>query len=263
MLIATDLDGTLVPADHPEPSPFTAEVLARADRAGIPVVFVTARPLRWMDGFWPHVGEHGLAIVSNGAVVYDVHARRPLTVGGIDPVAGLEIVAAVSAAVPGATFAVECLDGIRFDPDFADRHEVPEGSPRGPLVEVWDLPALKVLVRHPSLAHATFHDGVMGAVGDTAIATWSEAGLVEISAAGVTKASALVELCGRLGVEAEDVVAFGDMPNDIPMLSWAGTSYAMAGGHPTVLEAADHVAPPVEDDGVAQVLTSLLDDLPA
>ena len=83
-------------------------------------------------------------------------------------------------------------------------------------------------------------------------------GLVEISAADVTKASALIGLCKTLGVEAADVVAFGDMPNDIPMLTWAGTSYAMADAHESVLELADHVAPQCEEEGVAQILEELL-----
>ena len=67
--------------------------------------------------------------------------------------------------------------------------------------------------------------------------------MLEISAAGVTKATTLAVLCEDLGVEAEEVIAFGDMPNDIAMLTWAGTSYAMADAHPTVIEAATHLAP--------------------
>jgi len=80
---------------------------------------------------------------------------------------------------------------------------------------------------------------------------------MEISAAGVTKGGALADLCERLGVPAEDVVAFGDMPNDIPMLTWAGTSYAVANAHHTVRQAADHVAPANTEDGVATVLAGL------
>jgi hydroxymethylpyrimidine pyrophosphatase-like HAD family hydrolase len=104
---------------------------------------------------------------------------------------------------------------------------------------------------------------VIAAVGDRAHATWSIPGLVEISAAGVTKASALIGLCKTLGVEAADVVAFGDMPNDLPMLAWAGTSYAMANAHESVLALADHVAPPCEEEGVADVLEGLLAGLGA
>ena len=262
MLIATDLDGTLVPSGAPTVTAFTADVLRRVDAAGIPVVFVTARPLRWMDGLWPHVGDHGLAIVSNGAITYDVASRTPLAVHGISADDGLALTAAITAAVPSATFAIECLDGIRMDPAYADEHAPPVGAPRGPLADVWDAPAVKLLVHDPSTEPDAFREAVTRAVGDAAVATWSVPHLVEISARGVTKASALVELCARLGVSADDVVAFGDMPNDIAMLSWAGTSYAMTGAHDSVVAVADHLAPPVEQDGVARVLASLLDGRP-
>ena len=66
-------------------------------------------------------------------------------------------------------------------------------------------------------------------------------------------------LCQDRGIRAEEVLALGDMPNDLPMLAWAGTSYAMANAHPTVRDAADHVAPANDDDGVAQVIETLLD----
>jgi hydroxymethylpyrimidine pyrophosphatase-like HAD family hydrolase len=80
---------------------------------------------------------------------------------------------------------------------------------------------------------------------------------MEISAVGVTKGGALAALCERLGVGPGEVVAFGDMPNDLPMLAWAGTSYAVANGHESVLAAADHVAPPNTEDGVAVTLAGL------
>jgi hydroxymethylpyrimidine pyrophosphatase-like HAD family hydrolase len=88
--------------------------------------------------------------------------------------------------------------------------------------------------------------------------TWSSVGaLVEISAAGVTKASTLARLCEELHVEADEVAAFGDMPNDLAMLEWAGTSYAMANAHPSVLAVADRTAASHDDDGVAAALEEL------
>ena len=80
---------------------------------------------------------------------------------------------------------------------------------------------------------------------------------MEISGPGVTKASTLALLCEELGVAPEEVVAFGDMPNDLAMLRWAGTSYAMANAHPSVVALADRQAPSHEDDGVAAVLEEL------
>lgn len=265
MLIATDLDGTLVPNDSTTVPSYTAEVLGRADAAGVPIVFVTARPLRWMDPFWPHVGRHGMAIVSNGALTYDVANGEVVELAGIDPEPGLAIVGAISATVPSAAFALECRDGMRLDPAFVEPYPVPDATPRGPLETVWDVPAIKVLVRYDDHhdhddEHTAFHDAVVAAVGDRATVTWSVAGVAEISAAGVTKASALARLCERIGVAPAEVVAFGDMPNDIAMLSWAGTSYAMADAHPSLVGVADHLAPPCSDEGVAQVVARLLAD---
>jgi hydroxymethylpyrimidine pyrophosphatase-like HAD family hydrolase len=82
--------------------------------------------------------------------------------------------------------------------------------------------------------------------------------LLEIGATGVTKATTLALLAAEHGLGPDDVVAFGDMPNDVPMLRWAGRGYAMGGGHPEAIAAADAVAPPCDEDGVAQVLESLL-----
>ena len=64
----------------------------------------------------------------------------------------------------------------------------------------------------------------------------------------------LAALAAEHGVEAADVVAFGDMPNDLPMLAWAGHAVAVANAHPEVLAAADEVTGSNDDDGVASVL---------
>jgi hypothetical protein len=82
--------------------------------------------------------------------------------------------------------------------------------------------------------------------------------LLEIAAPGVSKASTLALLAEEAGLGPEDVVAFGDMPNDVPMLRWAGTGVAVGGAHPEALAAAVLVAPACLDDGVAQVIEQLL-----
>jgi Cof subfamily protein (haloacid dehalogenase superfamily) len=257
-LVATDLDGTLLRSDGTV-SPRTREILVELDRSGVPVVFVTGRPLRWMEELWGSVGAHGLAIVANGAVVYDVTARRVRDVTGIGRETGLLLAKAITAELPGTAFAIETVDGLRLGEGFTGRRPFPEETPRGPLQEVWDQDAVKVLVRHPSVPFEELRDAVTAAVGDLATPAWSMEGLVEISAPGITKAATLERVSAELGVEAADVVAFGDMPNDLAMLTWAGSSYAMANAHPSVLEVAAHVAPANDEDGVATVLAELFD----
>ncbi|MGZ4460697.1 MAG: Cof-type HAD-IIB family hydrolase [Nocardioidaceae bacterium] len=256
-LVATDLDGTLLHTDGTVTARTRAVLTALEDR-GVTVVFVTGRPLRWMEALWAHVGDHGLAVVSNGGIVYDVHARAVQMARTIPPATVLEVGAVLRRAVPGTAFAIETTTGFAKEPHFMVRHPVPPDSPVAPLEEIVDPATVKLLARHEELDPEKFWAEVETHVGDLVTTTWSSTGaLVEISGAGVTKASTLAILCEQRGISAEEVVAFGDMPNDLPMLRWAGTSYAMANAHPSVKEAAGRVAGSNEDDGVAAALEEL------
>ena len=81
--------------------------------------------------------------------------------------------------------------------------------------------------------------------------------LLEFGPRGVTKATALAELVASFGLSRHDVVAVGDMPNDLHMLDWAGIGLAVAEGHDTVRSAADHVIPGPSDDGIAQICRAM------
>jgi len=258
-LVATDLDGTLVRTDGTI-SDRTREVLAAVEAQGVPVVFVTGRPLRWAEEVFEHVGDHGLAVVSNGALVWDVAANRPRLRREIDAATVRRVAAELRAAVPGSSFAVETLTGIGLEPGFMERHRIPDGARRAPLDELVDGPVVKLLARHEELGPQDYWDAAEAAIGEHVTITWSSSStLLEISAAEVTKASTLALVADELGVDPADVIAFGDMPNDLPMLAWAGTAYAMANAHPTVLAAVDHVAPGNDEDGVATVLSGIFD----
>jgi hydroxymethylpyrimidine pyrophosphatase-like HAD family hydrolase len=73
------------------------------------------------------------------------------------------------------------------------------------------------------------------------------------------KDKALNWLCESNGIQSEETIAFGNGYNDVQMLEWAGYSVAIGGAVPQVLEVADTVAPPIEEDGAAQVIEGLLD----
>jgi HAD superfamily hydrolase (TIGR01484 family) len=257
-LIATDLDGTLVHSDGTI-TPRTRAALTAAEEAGVVVVFVTGRPLRWAEDVFDHVGSHGFAIVSNGALLWNVATgraalERPLSVGDLSVIAD-----GLRGAVPGTTFATESLDGIALETGFLERYPVPPGARRGTFAQIADRPALKLLARHEDLGPQEFWDAAEVAVGAHAEIVWSSSTtLLEMSARGVTKASTLALFCAERGIDAADVVAFGDMPNDLPLLAWAGTGYAMANAHVSVREATAHHAPANDEDGVAQVIERLL-----
>jgi hypothetical protein len=256
-LVATDLDGTLLHSDGTV-SQRTRAVLTAVEELGVTVVFVTGRPIRWMDDLWQHVGGHGLAVCSNGGIVYDVRRHEVRRARPIPVDVGLEVGKILRSGIPGTTFALEKTVGFAKEPTFLPDMPRPPELRIGPLAEILDETTVKMLALHEQLPPERFWSQVESLIGHLVTTTWSSVGaLVEISAPGVTKASTLELVCAERGITADEVVAFGDMPNDLPMLEWAGTSYAMADAHPSVRALADAVAPPHDADGVAVVLEQL------
>jgi len=266
-LIATDLDGTLL-RDDKSVSPRTVAALAAAEKAGVEVFFVTGRPARWMDVVSDHVHGHGLAICGNGAAVVDLHggpgAHRFVKVRELARENALDAVRLLRDAAPGTVYAIEQTYGFHQEPDYPKLHmEVPdELAPAEDLLAADGPgaaePVLKILAYHPTLDPDAFLTLARVAIADRAGVTRSSpSALLEISGPEVSKASTLALCCAERGISHEEVVAFGDMPNDVAMLEWAGTSYAMANAHPLAVAAADHVAPRNDEDGVAAVLEQL------
>lgn len=243
-LVATDLDGTLLRSDGTA-SARTGAVLRAVQAQGVQTVLVTARPPRWLHDLTHLVGDGGVALCGNGAFVYDVHSRRLLAEHGIEPAVVDEIVADLRKAFPSMAFGAERRSGFGREETFGTASDEPVG---------------KLLGRLPDIRDDAFVEEVSRIVGERGVVAYSGAGgLAEISAPGVTKAVALADWCTRLEVAADDVWAFGDMPNDLPMLAWAGKAFAVANAHPDVLDAADHVVPSNDDDGVAATLEGILD----
>jgi hydroxymethylpyrimidine pyrophosphatase-like HAD family hydrolase len=178
----------------------------------------------------------------------------------------LAVAAAVRAAVREVTFAIETRDaGFGREASYPVAPDVdlePDGVRVGSLDELVSDDVIKLLVQHADLDPGGLLAAAREVAGELAELTYSSrSGLLEISAIGVTKAATLARIADRQGIRAEDAVAFGDMPNDLPMLAWAGRGYAMANAHPDVLDAAEHLAPSNDDDGVAQIVEKLLADL--
>jgi len=258
-LVATDLDGTLLHTDGTV-TERTRRVLTTLDERGVTVVFVTGRPVRWMDDLWEHVGGHGIAICSNGGIVYDVQSHSVIEARTISRPIGLQVADLIRTAIPGSAFAIEKTDGFAKEPVYRPDAEVPPGLVVGELEEVFGDTVVKLLARHEDLPPQRFWDEVEALVGHYVTTTWSsEDALVEMSGHGVTKASTLAMYCKENGIARDEVVAFGDMPNDVPLLKWAGTSYAMANAHTSVFPDATHTAPRNDEDGVAVVLEQLFD----
>jgi Cof subfamily protein (haloacid dehalogenase superfamily) len=260
-LVATDLDGTLVRTDYTIGAR-SVVALERVMALGGHVALVTGRPIRWLHTVYRNLPIQPIAVVANGAAIYDPVDDKIVHSTPLSPDAIAEACMRLRAAVPGVRFGVE-TDGGRlmlYEPGYeVGSWETTDGSVR--CVEPALLaaqPAVKLLVkagRQPPDAFTALVGRILAGVGEATHS--SSSGMVEVSAAGVTKAAGLAWVADHLGVAGTDVIAFGDMPNDLPMLAWAGRGVAMANAHPAVLAAADDVTDANDAEGVAVYLERL------
>ncbi len=259
-LVVTDMDGTFLSPDGTVSEQNRAAVLA-AQGAGIPVLFATGRPVRWLDVIRDLPGAHPTVIASNGAVLYDLGTGELLDRVCVDPDVALGAVRSVRQAVPDAAFAFE--SGTRFghEPGYRVWRSDPAVDPAlftGPAEEIAHTePFVKMLVQSRERDADRLLADVRAVVGDRLTVTHSAnpgIGLVEVSGPGVSKASMLARCCDRLGIDAADVAAFGDMPNDVAMLSWAGLPHVVANAHPVLLGGSYRVVPANAESGVGRTI---------
>ncbi len=259
-LIATDLDGTLVdPTDQVTRRTYNA--LYRAHKAGVKVVLATGRPPRGVELVVSQLPFRPMCLCSNGAVAYDSSRQEILWSRTLKP----ELLRAVYrvameqlADFGGVAIAAERVKGgERFlvDPQFADLWSW-GFSECVSVEEVMSASAVKMLMVNLSLSAAFMAERVQSLVDpEMAAITYSvEQGLLEVSAPHTSKATALQWLTEWLGLSREDAVAFGDMSNDLEMLSWAGWGVAMGNAEQRVQDIADEVTSSNSEDGVAKVL---------
>ncbi len=267
-LVATDLDGTLLDSAG-EVGPRTRAALEASWAAGIPVVGVTGRGPRLLDSVRVALDGRGIAVLSQGGFVVDLERDEVLrtvalprdqaerVVRRIEEVAGDLILAVEDAAEQGEVHArLRVQHG--FDWPYPEpahllpRHEVlPPGA------------VLKVFLRSSTLGQDELLALARGVVDPTdAEVTHAGLGFIEVLPPGVTKATGLAVALERYGVDLGDVLVFGDMPNDLPMLTAVagagGRAIAVANAHPAVRAVTTGITSGHDAEGVAQYLEAVL-----
>jgi Cof subfamily protein (haloacid dehalogenase superfamily) len=256
-LAAIDLDGTLLRSDGTISQRSRTAIRAVRD-AGIVVVIVTARGPGSIVELAQDAGIDGSAICSNGGLIVDLASGAVVRERLLETEMAIRLVHGLRERLPGIVFAVE-HEAFAHEPGFsAWGWEPPAGTRVGDAVDLLGDPATKLI-----LLHADHEVEVVAAVarelaGTDATVVQSGGEAVEVTAVGVNKAAGLAEVAAGHGIDAADVIAFGDYPNDVPMLAWAGRGVAVANAHAEVLAIADEVTASNDDDGVAIVLEQLV-----
>jgi hypothetical protein len=267
-LVATDLDGTLLSSDGVV-TPRTRAALQGCWDAGIPVVGVTGRGPRLLDSVHAALDGRGIAVLAQGGFVVDLELDEVLRTVGlpreqatavierIESVAGDLIVAVEDAAEQG-----EVHSALRVQHGF----DWPYPEPAHLLPRHQVLPTgavLKVFLRSAALGQDELLARARRVVDPVeAEVTHAGLGFIEVLPPGVTKATGLAVALARYGLGFGDVLVFGDMPNDLPMITAVadagGRAVAVANAHPAVRAAAGGLTGGHDADGVAAYLEAVL-----
>jgi Cof subfamily protein (haloacid dehalogenase superfamily) len=260
---ACDLDRTLIGEDGIL-RPRTLAAIARA-RTAARVIVVTGRMFRSVRPFLVHAGLEDPVVCYQGAVVAEPASARFLR---HEPIP-LELAREVIAAVNAEGVHLNCYVG---DELYVARHTAEAAAYASfqhiPVHEVGDLlawlqdpPTKLVAVGEPHRLDAV-EERMKARFGPRAYISKSLPFFLEFASPEVTKASGVAFVAEHLGFAREATVAFGDGENDVELLEWAAYGVAVANAHDRVLAVADFVCPPVQDEGVAQVLEAFLDSRP-
>ncbi|KZO59756.1 hypothetical protein HMPREF3086_15155 [Dietzia sp. HMSC21D01] len=266
ILVATDVDGTLIGSDDLVPAANLA-VVEDLVADGATFVLATGRPPRWLAQVVDQLPVAPLAVCANGAVIMDSGSGEFLETSLLDPDTLAAIDEVLRERLPGSGIAAERLGADAADADFVASPDYehawihPEHLEVGH-AEVLSEPVLKLLARVPGMPSADMLAALRGEVDHLADVTYSTTnGLIEFAARGVTKASGLARIAASTAAatatpsaEVPVTVAFGDMPNDLEMLRWADHGVAMGNAIPAVHAAADEVTLTNDQAGFAHVL---------
>ncbi|MGW7356439.1 HAD family hydrolase [Streptomyces sp. NPDC054802] len=259
-LVATDLDGTLLRTDDTV-SERTRDALAAVTAAGAAHIVVTGRAVPWTRHILDDLGYDGLAVCGQGAQVYHAGEHRLLTSVTLDRQLADLALSKIEAEV-GPLLLAASRDGLEGDVIIGPGYRVQEGPlPYVPMqdpADLWSAPLNKVYIQHPTLDDDELAKAARATVGGLVDVVMAGAGVVEVLPLGLSKATGLSLAARRLGLRASDTIAFGDMPNDIPMFGWAAHGVAMANAHDELKAVAHEITASNDDDGIAVVLEHLL-----
>jgi Cof subfamily protein (haloacid dehalogenase superfamily) len=270
-LVATDLDGTLLNSTG-EISPRTRAALTACWDAGIPVVGVTGRGPRLLESVRVALDGRGIAVLAQGGFVIDLERDEVLRTVGLPREQATAVIERIEAVAGDLLVAVEdaAEQGQIHSPLRVQRgFNWPYPEPAQVLARHDVLPVgavLKAFLRSSTLDQDELLARAKSVV-DRADAEVTHAGLgfIEVLPPGITKATGLAVALERYGVGFGDVLVFGDMPNDLPMIAAVsgagGRAVAVANAHPAVRGATANVTSGHDVDGVARYLEAVLADV--
>ncbi|MGH7214874.1 MAG: HAD hydrolase family protein, partial [Tepidisphaeraceae bacterium] len=194
----------------------------------------------------------------NGAMIWDESARRPVFHKPMDGPLVREIVDATRQRYEDVLVSCEILDRWhtdRFDPTFiTETGKLFKPDVIADIATICAQPITKLTFLGPHEVMVPLDVFLIATYGDRVATVRTDRDLIQVMDRHVGKAAALLQVCAHYGVQAEEVMAIGDAPNDVGMLQLAGVAVAMDNAHPAVKQVAHWIAPSNNDHGVHAAL---------
>lgn len=269
--IVLDLDGTLLNSEKIV-SPRTRQKLIEAQKKGIKVILASGRPTPAMM----HIAEEleldkyeGYVVSYNGSSVYDTKTKEfvfqqlipeDLSKDILNHLGQFDVVPMVviddKLYVTNAFFDIDypLPTGITTVVEYESRMADFKVCEVDDFNAVVDRPLNKILLAGKPDYLAENWEALKAPFADQTTAVFSAPFYFEFTDIGVDKAYALNEFLPKLGIEAENVIAFGDGQNDRSIIEFAGVGVAMANAVPEILELADEVTKSNDEDGIVEML---------
>jgi len=261
-LICLDMDGTLF-SSHEQIPEINLNALKECVRRGIRVALVSGRNYRFLTEHALKIDESVIIVSSNGARIDECAGGRCLYEGTFTPEGGIEAIKSflelnIYFEVYTADINYIFRSGLvtsahrrSLDRYLLNGHVlgtvVLDKLPETPIEGIYKLVAFTE--DNEKLERAR---EMLDGMGIKHVSSGSQN--IEIMSKGVGKGEAIGRLCDLLGIDAADVMAFGDYTNDLDMIKAAGHGVAMMNGVDVLKQAAEIIAPPNTEGGVGQVI---------
>ncbi|MEM7096273.1 MAG: Cof-type HAD-IIB family hydrolase [Actinomycetota bacterium] len=258
-LVASDLDGTLFQPDHLVSERAVTAINALVD-AGAVVAAVTGRS--WQTGLEIATSTGARLdyfVGANGGHRFNLRTDEMEERLVFEPDEIAPLIKTLLDTFPDIALMTEHATGYwHNDQTFELLPMSLEGRPRRNSAEFRPDDVGKLLMLRPDMSSTDLIAQTRELVPDSMHYTSSGLLFAEVTPAGASKGEALARLCGQLDIDRSEVIAFGDNHNDLSMIEWAGRGVAMGNAEPEVKAVAQEIAPPNWEDGVAQILETLL-----
>ena len=263
-LIATDLDDTLLDASA-KLTDRTRRALNAAMAAGCGITLSSGRMMEAVLPIANDIGVNAPMLLYNGAMIYDHNTDETLFAPRIPYETALGIVKLAEEM----GFYIQLYPGKGYYcPEILERtlkyarqisvDAIPVHMPMAQWLQEHPSDMQKMLIIDTPEGADRIQAALSEAFPHGACYLKSKAHYLEIAPEGVNKGQSLGFLARHLGLTPDEVMAFGDGQNDVPMLQYAGHGYAMQNACPQALACTDLIAPPNTEDGVAQVIEKYL-----